>query len=229
MEHTELWDKICKTDPKQTKAFGRTGGFKGTAIKPYWLIRRATEEFGVIGIGWGWEELQNVYVAGVWCSRVRLWYYYKGKRGQIEQWGQTQMENSRKDSDYVDEEAPKKAVTDAVSKCLSYLGFGADVHMGKFDDSKYVAALEADRPSVFPTKASRKEYCRDVIASMESSSDIDTLNEVVAQNRIKFNELENSGNEEDLLGVEELRKQYKINKTRLQGASMDNEFRERTA
>jgi hypothetical protein len=89
------------------------------------------------------EEIENKYIAGVWCSKVRLWYRLSedGKHfdeGHIEQWGQTPMEGTNKNGAYVDEEAPKKAVTDAVTKCLSYLGFAGDVHMGLFDDSKYV-------------------------------------------------------------------------------------------
>ena len=39
-----------------------------------------------------------------------------------------------------DEDAVKKAVTDGLTKCLSYLGFNADVFLGLFDDNKYVQA-----------------------------------------------------------------------------------------
>src|SRR4051812_49156018 len=102
--HTTLWDSVCKTDPAHTKAFSRTGGFKGTAIKPYRLIRRATETFGPVGIGWGWEEVATDYRAGVWCSKVRLWYLEPAtanpRRGEIEQWGQTQMEGANKNGPF---------------------------------------------------------------------------------------------------------------------------------
>jgi hypothetical protein len=37
-----------------------------------------------------------------------------------------------------DDEAFKKAFTDAVTNALKLIGVGADVHMGLFDDSKYV-------------------------------------------------------------------------------------------
>lgn len=39
---------------------------------------------------------------------------------------------------HVDEDAFKKAMTDALTKGLSHLGFSADVYLGKFDDSRYV-------------------------------------------------------------------------------------------
>jgi hypothetical protein len=173
-----------------TKAFSRAGGFKGTAIKPYWIIMKATEVFGPVGIGWGWEEIENKYIAGVWCSKVRLWYknpYYTPPpaqpstfgaltgfdfRGVIEQWGQTVMETTRTNKDtgvvstFVDEEAPKKAVTDAVTKCLSYLGFGGDVHMGRFDDSKYVAERKKEE-----TAKARNERFLEVKAALSQSDD----------------------------------------------------------
>src|SRR5262249_5183355 len=65
---------------------------------------------------------------------------------RIEQWGQTMMVVKRKDgSMYFDEEAQKKAFTDGLTKCCSYLGLGGDVHMGLFDDNKYVAELKQEK------------------------------------------------------------------------------------
>jgi hypothetical protein len=42
----------------------------------------------------------------------------------------------------IDEDAPKKATTDALTKLLSHLGFSADVFLGLYDDNKYVARLQ---------------------------------------------------------------------------------------
>lgn len=161
-----LWDSVCKTDPVHTKKFSKGGGFSGTAIKPFWLMRRATETFGVCGIGWGWEEFENKMVAGVWCSKVRLWYEYNGKKGAIEQWGQTVMEGKNKNGPFVDEEAPKKAITDAVTKCLSYLGFAGDVHMGLFDDSKYIEERKSEESA-----ASKKRMFSAIVKAIEESND----------------------------------------------------------
>jgi hypothetical protein len=143
-EHTKLWDSVCKTDPSQTKGFKRAGGFGGTAIKPYWLIRRATETFGPVGIGWGFRETENLISEGIWFSKVEMWYTLDGQKGYIEQWGATELKQSRKSGEFVDEEAAKKAVTDGLTKCLSYLGFAGDVHMGLFDDSKYVTERQQE-------------------------------------------------------------------------------------
>jgi hypothetical protein len=43
-----------------------------------------------------------------------------------------------------DDEAFKKAFTDAITNALKLIGVGGDVHMGRFDDSKYVSALTAE-------------------------------------------------------------------------------------
>ena len=80
----ELWNLVEKTDPSHTKPFVRTGGFKGTAIKPFWTFKRG--DGGVrplrhrLGVG---EEIENKCVAGVWCSKVRLiWYIWSGVKGR---------------------------------------------------------------------------------------------------------------------------------------------------
>ncbi len=143
----ELWDRLFSTDPAQTKTFRRAGGFSGTAIKPYWMIMRATEEFGPAGIGWGWNELDDkTFVAengqAIWFSKVEVWYTLDGVVHRVgPQWGATELVTFRGESKtiFVDEEAAKKAITDGITKCLSYLGLAGDVHMGLFDDSKYVA------------------------------------------------------------------------------------------
>lgn len=177
-----LWEKVCKTDPAHTKGFVKGGGFKGTAIKPFWLMRRATEVFGVCGIGWGWEEIESQYRAGVWCSKVRVWFIVDDKEGGIEQWGQTVMEGANSKGPFVDEEAPKKAVTDAVTKCLSYLGFAGDVHMGLFDDSKYIDEMNLEFGHVITN---------------EQAVEIDTLIGEVKADKVSFLKY---------IGVEDVRK-----------------------
>jgi len=146
-KNLELWDRVFATDPSQTKTFRRAGGFSGTSIKPYWSIMRATEEFGPIGQGWGWQEIEHKIYSmsneqAVWFSKVLLWYRVGDQTFQVgPQWGATELVARRGEAKvlFMDEEAAKKAVTDAITKCLSYLGFAGDVHMGLFDDSKYVA------------------------------------------------------------------------------------------
>ena len=149
-----LWQRVEKTDPQYTKPFSRGGGFRGTAVNGTYLAKKATEVFGPMGIGWGLEILDEELMQGaplgdgafelVHKVRVKLWYVLDYQRGEVVQFGQTTFVGRNKNGLYTDEEAPKKSLTDAMSKCLSLLGFAADVHLGRFDDNKYVADLKQE-------------------------------------------------------------------------------------
>lgn len=155
-DNLALWRKVQETNPAYTKDFSRGGGFKGTAINPTYSVMKATAFFGPLGIGWGYEIMDEslmvgtpifangVAVANVTIHRIklRLWYKHGDETGEVIHFGQTQFTGQTKNGLTTDEEAPKKSLTDALTKCLSMLGFSADVHLGKWDDNKYVNALE---------------------------------------------------------------------------------------
>jgi len=144
---TELWDSVCTPHPDALKNFQRPGGFKGTAIDPMWVIRRATEVFGPVGIGFGWTVIQDETIgtkSPVHYCRIRLWYQLDDQRGEIESYGVTAWLDSR---GRADDEAPKKSLTDAISKAMSYVGFGADVYMGMMDSSKYTTEALQEAPA----------------------------------------------------------------------------------
>jgi len=133
-QNLELWNSVCMTDPSHTKAvnFGR----KITAIDPYRQIQNATAQFGAAGVGWGWSvsNIQHLPTNEV-CVLIRLWHGDDDRF--IEQWGQASLYID-KDEKKKDTDCMKKATTDGITKCLSCLGFNADVFLGKFDDNKYV-------------------------------------------------------------------------------------------
>lgn len=158
-EHLALWNQVEKTDPRFTKEFNRGGGFKGTAINPTYLARKATETFGPAGLGWGWSVLGEEQMVGVQIAddcreiihslHVEVWYRPTramceqygvdfGFIARISQFGATTFVGKNKYGAFTDEETKKKSLTDAIGKCLSLLGFSADVHLGKYDDNKYV-------------------------------------------------------------------------------------------
>lgn len=155
-ENLNIWDAVQATDPKYTKAFNRGGGFKGTATNATYLAKKATEQFGPCGLGWGVNVVNEQLITGaphmvegmviandiIHKLHVKFWYVRDGVRGEIEQFGQTQMVGKNKNGFYTDEEAPKKSMTDAMSKCLSLLGFSADIHLGLYDDNKYVSEMQ---------------------------------------------------------------------------------------
>lgn len=160
--NTELWDKLGKTDPKHTKGFKRAGGFSGTAIKPMWSYRRMTEEFGPCGVGWGINKPSFQVEPGsngevmVYCT-VSIWYVCDGVTetkfrdtisevygvggDKVVTYIKANEQYNRPERWENDDEAFKKAYTDAVTNALKMIGVGADVHMGMFDDSKYVNTI----------------------------------------------------------------------------------------
>jgi hypothetical protein len=163
-DNMTFWNNNKKTDPKRVKAI--TGKqYKGNSPQPYYLVERMTEAFGMCGIGWGlnilnerMERLTDTDVLHV--AVVELWYKHGDKNGSITQIGQTKAAyKTNAGSMMIDEDAPKKSITDAMTKCMSYLGFAGDIFSGQWDDSKYVASLEAE----FSEKpASAKSVSRDV-------------------------------------------------------------------
>jgi hypothetical protein len=141
-----IWSALSKTDPKHTKGFNRAGGFKGTAIKPQWVVQRLTEQFGACGVGWGINEPSFQTVAAgnevlVYCT-VSAWH---GDEGKV-LWGVggDKVLVQRQSGAFTDDEAFKKAFTDAIMNAFKFLGVGHDVHMGRFDDSKYVREVEQE-------------------------------------------------------------------------------------
>lgn len=149
-----LWESVRTPDPAHTKGFSRSGGFRGTATNAVYLIRRATELWGPMGGKWGVEVLGEQVLTGapilgkdgsvignesVHTIRINL----RHPGGVVPGIGQTTFVGTNKHGTYTDEEAPKKSLTDAVTKALSWLGFAADVHLGLWDDNKYVADVKA--------------------------------------------------------------------------------------
>jgi len=175
MGNMALWDSVKVTDPKAVKAI--TGKqYKGNSPKPYWIIQRATETFGPCGIGWGVEILSERFERfgdeSLHVAQVRVWYELDGKRGVIEQMGQTRAEyTSAGGKHIVDEDAPKKSVTDGMVKCLSMLGFAGDIFSGQWDDSRYVeyASQETARREMPPVTA--QEAAEIKVLLQETGSD----------------------------------------------------------
>jgi hypothetical protein len=161
-ENLRHWNALGKTDPKQTKPFSRAGGFKGTATKPIWLTMRLTEHFGPCGVGWGMGKPEFHTVAAgdeilVFCT-VSLWYIDEAApetEATVYGVGGDKVLGKNKNGPFTDDEAFKKAYTDALSNAMKQIGVAADVHMGLFEDNKYVRAMErefAEEPLAPSTK-----------------------------------------------------------------------------
>lgn len=137
-DNLRIWDAVSRTNPAHTKQVNQRGGF--TSISAQYQILAATEQFGPIGIGWGYTTGDPIIVDTLVMVPVTLWH---GDR--TNQFGPMIGCDEWKDGKgRIDSDAPKKAVTDALTKLLSQLGFNADVFLGKFDDSKYVKQMERE-------------------------------------------------------------------------------------
>jgi hypothetical protein len=153
-----IWSVADVTDPTHTreaKPFGKVI----TAIDSYYQIKRATETFGPLGQGWGYDLDMEIVTA---CSphlvvvTLALWYIdpldaeledgqatydaaFRIKCPPVITSNKLTMGDGKDGKP--DEECFKKAITDAITKSLSYLGFSADIFMGLYDDAKYKAAV----------------------------------------------------------------------------------------
>ena len=158
-ENLKLWQSVEKTDPKYTKSFSKAGGFSGTAINATYLVRKATELWGPYGGQWGATVEDEKYVPGAGETIVHVVRIkFRHPNGEFPSYGQTTFVGQNKNGPFTDEEAPKKSLTDALTKALSMLGFSADVFLGLYDDNKYVNDRKAEFSApgaITPTSGAR--------------------------------------------------------------------------
>lgn len=129
----DIWEKAQETDPGYTRWVNQRGGY--TAIDAQYHVRKATKIFGPIGKDWGYDCTHSI-VDGFAVCDLKLWWV-----SRTNVFGPVRAMNQITVGGRVDDDAPKKALTDALTKALSHLGFSADVFLGQFDDNKYVADL----------------------------------------------------------------------------------------
>lgn len=150
-KNMNIWDAVEKTNPMFTKASPRNGG--QTSIKTQYQALKATNVFGPVGKGWGFDTTEPVYSTNeVTHERditigVRFWWkdedgihFVPSENGYIYTSDYIHYLTSKGEWK-LDDDAIKKATTDALTKCLSYLGFSADVFLGMYDNPGYVQML----------------------------------------------------------------------------------------
>lgn len=190
-----IWDQVEKTDTRYTKK-ADVNGQKITSLNGTAMIMEATRVFGPAGIGFGWKVLEERFDDGMeifvgeadkrvslgWTKnhtvRIQFWFMLDGKRGELEGYGCTNAVYKSKYGMSTDGEAPKKSLTDAIKKCLSALGFSADVFLGLHDDANYLEqlndelAIERAEDKVEEEAKQAKErldYIQSVIDTMSGS------------------------------------------------------------
>ena len=177
----QLWDEVCETDPNHTKVvdFGR----KFTAIDAHYQIRRATEIFGPVGIGWGYN-CEYRFIENFVICELCFWHGSSRHFGPIAGCASFRRLKDGILTGPFDEDAPKKAMTDALTKALSHLGFNADVFEGLFDDNKYVAQMKAKfKPKIdWPTKPDfdHDAFVLMISGDIQSTKSMDELSSIKA-------------------------------------------------
>lgn len=135
----ELWNKVEKTNPKYTKQ-ANVGGNKITSIAPQYQIMNVTEQFGSYGKTWGFKNIELDYTLVSEFNLIvfkAIFFYPDGEFPTINSIKMF-MDNAKLK---IDDNFAKKIETDALTKCISKLGFNADIFMGKFDDTRYLAEV----------------------------------------------------------------------------------------
>jgi hypothetical protein len=177
-----LWRINEQTDPAHTKPVKLGRSF--TAIDPHYQVKRATETFGPVGIGWGWELYEEVITlqgkdgeVSLFKATVTIWYRDPHHPEEKRKCGPVVGMNMISTGGRVDEDAGKKAVTDALTKGLSYLGFSADVFMGLYDDSRYVDTLRKQMDTKAQATGQRlPEVITKALATLPTLADMAELN-----------------------------------------------------
>ena len=146
MSNLDHWNRFADIDPKFTKKI--TGkAYQGTSPNPQYVIRCLTEMFGPVGVGFGWRVVEEAFTPlGPeilhWC-RIEFWH--TDRANTFDSYGQTKALLQKRDGSLMsDEDAPKKSLTDAIIKAASHVGVGANIFLGRWDDQKYVAEVEAN-------------------------------------------------------------------------------------
>jgi hypothetical protein len=154
-ENLRVWSALEQTDPRMVKSIsGRQ--YSGSSPNPTYIAKRLTEAFGPATQGWGTQIVAEDYrefgtvEAGTYqllhTVRLRLWTRKEGQEAvaSVEQCGTTKIAYVTKTGKFmVDDDGPKKSVTDAFVKCASLLGAAADIFLGRWDDAKYQSDLAA--------------------------------------------------------------------------------------
>jgi len=174
MSNLDIWKRYEDIDPSFTKAISGKA-YKGTSPNPHYVIKCLTDLFGPVGIGFGWEVLQEDFTplgdeVLHWC-RIRFWH--TERQHYYDAYGQTKAVMKTRNGLMVDEDAPKKSLTDAIIKAASQVGIAANIFLGRWDDQKYVADLKdeysRDETHQKPSSAPKNDEARALYTALEKS------------------------------------------------------------
>ena len=182
-DNLSIWNNLDKP-PKEALKTIKGGRLQGKSdINPQWRLKAMTQQFGPCGIGWGYHIEERIETGmssserdgeKLHIAKVTLWYIWNDRRGEVEHIGATPFSGKRRSGEtFLDEDAPKKSVTDALVKALSMIGFAGDIFLGRWDDQKYVASLSGQFEDHYPDEQESPErYLQETLVFIANCSDI---------------------------------------------------------
>ena len=186
-DNMKIWDQLQHTDPNATKTAPSKWGKKITTIDPMSQIQSMTSMFGPVGKGWKYE-VEYKYIDGLVFAEVKIKWFDK----QWNEYGPVcSVQNLTNTRGGLDDEAPKKAMTDAMTKAFSHLGLNADVFLGKFDNIKYVEEMKHKFSKEIPQSSGPKhgsesthvKSVQRIISEIERCQNIYNFRKVVKKNQ----------------------------------------------
>ena len=143
-DNLHIYKQVSSVPEDAQKPFESSWGKQLTEINGMWRIQKLTELFGPCGEGWFTEVTRQERVDfpnGEVCIFTDINLYLKDtKSGRwskpIRGTGGNRLVLKNADGLFIDDEAYKKAYTDALGIACKALGFGADIYWGR-NDSKY--------------------------------------------------------------------------------------------
>ena len=190
-----IYERV-RSVPIEAKKAIEAGRLKGKSdINPMWRIKKLTEVFGPVGFGWytevvkTWTEVDENSDVAVFVD-INLFVKKDGEWSKpiYGNGGNKLISHERKYESgtqvlvpYLDDDAYKKAYTDAISVAAKALGVGADVYFEK-DVTKYDTALSQSEtvqaqvagtpvPEVKPTLSPSVKTWKQAIAFTASQQD----------------------------------------------------------
>lgn len=188
-ENLSIYDKV-RSVPKEAMTEIDGGRLKGnSSITPMWRIKKLTEVFGPVGFGWytevikTWTEANENAEVAVFVD-INLYVMKDGEWSKpiYGTGGNKLIANERKYDNgqtvyvpYLDDDAYKKAYTDAISVAAKALGVGADVYFendrDKYSSQKGYSSETSQQAPSKPILSSKGKSWKAAVAFTASQND----------------------------------------------------------
>ena len=191
-DNLSIYERV-RSVPTEAKKAIEAGRLKGKSdINPMWRIKKLTEVFGPVGFGWytevikTWTEVDENSDVAVFVD-INLFVKKDGEWSKpiYGNGGNKLISHERKYENgtqvlvpYLDDDAYKKAYTDAISVAAKALGVGADVYfekdVTKYDCNPQVQTLQPEQSvvtTVLPKLSSKSSAWKSAVAFTASLKD----------------------------------------------------------